>query len=143
MQPKTALQNCLANIAGDPDAVAGVSAKTPEQYYLQEIAKNSPLVATFSHDSTANKDVCDLTWAAIKAAVEAGKTVVAKISTGTKAFVYLYLAKSDVGSTGSVVFQGDVWATASWSSSTGPSAHTYYRATLTYQDAATIESNAA
>lgn len=142
MDPKTRTENYLAAIAGDPDAVSGVTPKTRDEYYLAEIAKNSPLVATFAHDSVKNTDSCDLTWAVIKAAVEAGKTVVAKISTGTKAFVYLYLAKSDVGSTGSVVFQGDVWATASWSASTGPSAHTYYRATLTYQDAATIESNA-
>ena len=142
MTPKTRVQNYLAMIAGDSDAVPGVNPLTADEYYLNEIAKNSPLVATFSHDSTANKDVCDLKWAVVKAAIAAKKTVIAMIETSSKVYVYLPLAKADIGSTGSAVFQGDVWATASWSASTGPSAHIYYRATLTYQDAATIETNA-
>lgn len=142
MTPKTRVQNYLAQIAGDKDAIPGVNPLTADEYYLAEIAKNSPLVATFSHDSTANKDVCDLTWAVVKAALSAKKTVIAVIETAKDVFVYLPLATSDLGSTGKAVFQGDVWATASWSASTGPSAHTYYRATLTYQDAATIETNA-
>ena len=140
MTPKTRAENFLALIAGDPDAVA-MTPNTREEYYMNEIAKNSPLVATFTHIATKDLDKCDLTWAELKAAIMAKKMVVAKIDKGSQAApaaVYLYLAKYNLGTTGEVVFQSDVWG-ASFNASTGPAAHTYYRCTLTYQDAATIE----
>lgn len=142
MKPNNRTENYLAQIAGDPDAVSGVDPKTRDEYYLSEIAKNSPLVATFSHDSVKNEDNCDLEWDALSAVIAAGKTVVAVISTAKDVYVYLPLVTADIGATGKAVFQGDVWETANWSASTGPHSHTYYRCTLTYQDAATIETNA-
>lgn len=77
MKPNTRIDNFLAKIAGDPDANTAMKPRSPEEYYLNQIAENGggggggDVVVV--HDDGA----LDKTWQEIYDAMAAGNIVVA------------------------------------------------------------------